>query len=174
MGSGSSSSYSGAGGSQPFAEKYHVVSKELRKDKLDPDIYSPQTGYFKNPTATIIDSESSLVLLEGKKANGRFTYVLDENGNIIVGKRSNPNNPTKRAPHPTLIGGKDPQVQVAGIITIKNGKISAVDNQSGHFRPNIQSMEKVDAALQKICNSTPHLFDKTSKWRKNNDTRRNN
>lgn len=29
MGSGSSSSYSGAGGSHPYANTYHVVSKEL-------------------------------------------------------------------------------------------------------------------------------------------------
>lgn len=31
-------------------------------------------------------------------------------GNIIFGKRINPNNPQKRAPHPTLIGGVDPKI----------------------------------------------------------------
>ena len=44
---------------------------------------------------------------------------MDENGNIIFGKRVNPNDSRKRAPHPTLIGGRDPQVQCAGIIEFK-------------------------------------------------------
>ena len=168
MGSGSSSSYSGAGGSQPYAESYHVVQKELSKDKQDSDIYNPKTGYFKNPTATSLDdaAHDKAVYMDGKKANGTYTYVMDKDGEIIFGKRSNPNDSSKRAPHPTLIGGKDPEVQVAGMITFKNGKISSVDNQSGHYRPNIQSMGKVDAALQKLCDSNPDLFDRNSKWRK--------
>jgi hypothetical protein len=91
---------------------------------------------------------------------------MDKEGNIIFGKRYNPNNPDKRAPHPTLLGGKDPQVQCAGIIVFRKGRILSVDNQSGHFRPDIKSLGKVDAALQKIYNNNPNLFDKDSKWRK--------
>lgn len=168
MGSGSGGIYSGAGGSQPYAESYHVIRQELSKDKQDPDIYNPNTGYFKNPTATSLDDavHDKSVYLDGKKANGTYTYLMDKNGEIIIGKRSNPNNSSKRAPHPTLIGGKNPEVQVAGMITFKNGKISDVDNQSGHYRPNIQSMGKVNAALQKLCDRNPNLFDKNSKWRK--------
>ena len=37
---------------------------------------------------------------------------------------------------------------------------------SGHYRPNIQSMGKVDSALQKLYESNPNLFHKDSKWRK--------
>lgn len=168
MGSGSSGSYSGAGGSQPYAETYHVVEKELSKDKKDPDIYNPRTGYFKNPTATNLENagKDGSVYIGGNKANGQYTYVMDQDGNIIFGKRSNPNDPSKRAPHPTLIGGKDPTVQNAGMITFRNGKIYSVNNNSGHFRPNIQSMGKVDSALQKLYESSPKLFHKDSKWRK--------
>ena len=168
MGSGSSGSYSGAGGSQPYAETYHVVSKELNKDKQDSDIYSKEHGYFKNPTATKLNdaADGNSVYLDGNKANGTYTYVMNQDGEIVFGKRSNPNDSSKRAPHPTLIGGKDPQVQAAGMITLKNGKIYSVDNQSGHFRPNIQSMSKVESALQKLYESNPSLFDKNSKWRK--------
>lgn len=168
MGSGSSSSYSGAGGSQPYANTYHVVSKELGKDKKDPDIYNPSTGYFKNPTATNLESaaKDNAIFIEGSKANGQYTYILDKNGEIIFGKRSNPNDSSKRSPHPTLIGGKDPVVQNAGMITFRNGKIYSVDNNSGHYRPNIQSMGKVDSALQRLYESNPSLFHKDSKWRK--------
>lgn len=168
MGSGSSSSYSGAGGSQPYANTYHVVEKELKKDKKDSDIYNPSTGYFKNPTAVSLGNatQDGSVYIGGNKANGRYTYVMDKNGDIILGKRSNPNNPSKRAPHPTLIGGKDPEVQSAGMITLKNGKIFSIDNHSGHYRPNIQSMGKIENALQRLYERNPKLFHKDSKWRK--------
>ena len=65
-----------------------------------------------------------------------------------------------------MIGGKDPQVQCAGIITFKDGKIFSIDNQSGHYRPNIKSMAKVEAFLDKLYKENPLLFYKTSKWRK--------
>ncbi len=48
----------------------------------------------------------------------------------------------------------------------KNGKIYSVDSQSGHFRPNIQSMGKVESALQQLYERNPNLFHKDSKWRK--------
>ena len=130
MGSGSGGPYSGThGGSQPYAERYHVIRKELNKDKRDPDIYSSTTGYFKNPTAqNLTDAMTpTRVVFEGKSAEGKMTYVMDKNGDIIFGKRANPNDARKRAPHPTLIGGKDPQVQCAGMITFHKGRILSAD-----------------------------------------------
>lgn len=169
MGSGSSGGYgSGGNGSQPYAPSYHVTSDMLKMDKKDPDIYNPNTGYFKNPTVTNLETaiDGNRFVFNGNRAEGTMTYVLDKNGNIIFGKRCNPNDGRKRAPHPTLIGGKDPQVQCAGMITFRKGRISSVDDRSGHFRPNSKSLEKVDAILQNICDNNPRLFDKNSKWRK--------
>lgn len=169
MGSGGNGSYSGTnGGSQPYAEMYHVVGNELNKDKEDHDIYNPKTGYFKNPSATNLENAITphRVVFDGKSANGTMTYVMDNNGNIIFGKRMNPNDKNKRAPHPTLIGGKDPQVKCAGMITFHNGRILSVDNQSGHYRPNKKSIDKVDEALKKLYDKYPDAFDKNSKWRK--------
>lgn len=170
MGSGSSSSYSGTiGGSQPYAESYHVVPEALGKDKKDPDIYDKKKGYFKNPTATDLETAihgDRIMFNSNKVAHGSMTYVPDQNGHIIFGKRLNPNKEGKHAPHPTLIGGKHPKVQCAGILTIHNGKICAIDNQNGHFKPNIKSMTKVDAIMRMLCKSSPKLFSPTSKWRK--------
>ena len=171
MGSGSSGLYSGTnGGSQPYAASYHVVGKELRKDKKDSDIYSSQTGYFKNPTATNLEDgirgNSIYYQDTNTKAHGLLTYVMTKNGDIVFGKRSNPNNSQGRSPHPTLVGGKNPEVQCAGMIRFKNGKIFSIDNQSGHFRPNIKSLEKVTAVLDELYRKNPLLFSKDSKWRK--------
>lgn len=170
MGSGYSGNYNGTkGGSQPYADSYHVYPSALNADKKDPDIYDPKTGYFKNPTAvTLQDSvKDNRVYVDGNKQLGQLTYVMDESGNIIIGKRQNPNNASKRCPHPTLIGGTDPKVQCAGIMTFDKGRILSVNTDSGHFRPNIKSLDKVNEALQKMCDRNPELFSPKSTWRKN-------
>ena len=169
MGSGSSGLYSGTNsGSQPYAEKYHVVKHELVKDKADPDIYNNDTGYFKNPTAAAIQNavQNDRIYIDGKRQDGKLTYVMNAKGDIVIGKRVNPNDGRKRAPHPTLIGGKDPQVQCAGMIEFKKGRIVSVDTNSGHYRPNIESLSKVKNALQELCNRNPDLFDPKSEWRR--------
>ena len=51
---------------------------------------------------------------------------------------------TDSLPHPTLIGGFEPKVQGAGIVTIQGEKIIKVDNASGHFRPDSSSLGKVE------------------------------
>ena len=173
MGSGYSAIYAGTGGgSQPYADSYSVVGAVRAIDKKDSDIYNSKTGYFKNPTATALDDavDGNRVIFNDKSANGTMTYVMDDKGNIIFGKRCNPNDGRKRAPHPTLIGGKDPQVQCAGMITFVGGKISQVNCQSGHYRPDSKSMDKVNAALQALCDKNPNLFTKDSVWRKNDGT----
>ena len=45
-------------------------------------------------------------------------------------------------------------------------RILSVDYKSAHYRPDIRSLAKVDAALQKLYNKNPNLFDKDSKWKK--------
>ncbi len=168
MGSGSSGRYSGThGGSQPYSDTYSVYSKMLDIDMKDPDIYG-KTGYFKNPTAVNLSDciDGDRLIFEGHRAEGCMTYVMDTEGNIIFGKRSNPNNSKKRAPHPTLIGGKKPLVQCAGMITFRKGKIFSVDNQSGHYRPDSKSLNKVISTLQTLCDINPNIFDKKSIWRK--------
>ena len=95
-----------------------------------------------------------------------MTYVLDTKGDMIVGKRVNPYNNTGKAPHPTLIGGKNPKVQCAGMITFRKGKIISINNDSGHFRPDIKSMKKVYKYLKKLNNKRPDLFSNKFDWGK--------
>jgi hypothetical protein len=53
-------------------------------------------------------------------------------------------------PHPTLIGGKDPQVLGAGMVVIKGGKIVKIDNHSGHFRPPRSSLRAAVKGFLKL------------------------
>ena len=155
MGSGSSGSYHGTkGGSQPYADSYHVVPSALNADKKDSDIYDPKTGYFKNPTAVTLEdaTKDNRIYVDGKKQGGKLTYVMDDDGNIIIGKRQNPNDSSKRCPHPTLIGGKNPSVQCAGIIEFDKGRILSVNTNSGHFKPNIKSLDKVKTSSKSLVN----------------------
>ena len=169
MGTGNYGPYTyNSGSSQLYTEYYRVVASELSKDKKDPDIYDVKKGYFENPTATILHEaiKNDTIYINGIKAHGEFTYVLDKSGNIIFGKRCNPNDSTKRSPHPTLIGGKNPEVQCAGMITFSQGKIVSINNRSGHFRPHEKSLEKVERVLDSLYKTNPLVFSKKSKWRK--------
>lgn len=151
MGSGISGSYNGTkGGSQPYAA-YHVYPKAMAADKKDPSIYNPQTGYFHNPTAVKLEDavQNNRIYVAGNRQEGKLTYVMDSADNIIIGVRSNPNNSNGRAPHPTLVGGKDPQVQCAGMMLFHKGRISSVDTDSGHFRPDSKSLSKVKGCIAK-------------------------
>ena len=80
--------------------------------------------------------------------------------NLYFTDSGNPNNSHSRAPHPTLIGGKDPLVQCAGMIRIEKGRIVWYNNDSGHFRPNAKSLATVDAAMEKLRKTHPEIFSK--------------
>ena len=92
-----------------------------------------------------------------KRTNTDMPYVIDMQGNIIVGKRNGNGKGGLATPHPTLIGGKDPQVQMAGMLHIQGGKIASYDNISGHFKPNPKSMPVADEAFGKLSSK---LFKK--------------
>lgn len=46
-------------------------------------------------------------------------------------------------------------------------KIFAVNNDSGHYRPNRQSLKLVKRILNRLYKTNKELFDEDSKWRKN-------
>ena len=97
-------------------------------------------SYIKNPSAkdiTTYVNNTNYLGTGGKKGalNGEYMYTIDTNNNIIIGNRVT-NQVVKKygLPHLTLLGGKNPQVQGAGIIEIRGGKIYKIDNASGHFQ----------------------------------------
>ena len=138
-------------GSQPYAPTYHV-EPDMHQQDIKNGVYH-DGQYDKNPTAqNLSDAIKGNYVVSKTFNDDKLTYVVDLDGNIIFGKR---NGNGKQAgslptPHPTLIGGKDPQVKVAGILKIRGGKIYSYDNQSGHFKPNIKSIETADEVFGQL------------------------
>ena len=90
---------------------------------------------------------------------------MNSEGEMLIGTRCNPNDPKKRSPHPTLIGGKNPKAKCAGLIIAKHGKIHDINNQSGHFKPALKSMEVyVYPYMHKLTKKHPNLFANPDKW----------
>ncbi len=146
------SSYSSSplnGNSQPYQVKYSVYAKMMKKD-IEHGIYNPKTGYSKNPTARYLDSMINGNYIKDKHYNKQMPYVITTDGLVIIGSRNgNGKTPSKTpTPHPTLIGGTDPKVKMAGIVDIRGGKIYSYNNQSGHYRPNQKSMKWADEAFK--------------------------
>ncbi len=97
--------------------------------------------YVKNPSAHNINDyiSKNSNYLGNKNMNGQYMYVVDTDGNIIIGTRYG-----QRMPHPTLIGGINPQVQAAGIIELRGGKIYSINNASGHYKPGNECLNVVE------------------------------
>ena len=111
-------------------------------------------SYIKNPTARNLSDSvtaSGKVRVDGQLANGQYMYVVDPSGNIVIGTRGG-----QRMPHPTLIGGSNPQVQAAGIVDIRGGKIYSVDNASGHFKPGNGSLQNAESAFGGLPSNSFH------------------
>ena len=150
MGSGISGNYIGTRPtetSQPYSSSYNVTSEMLQFD-INRGVYDGT--YEKNPTArNIYDAINGEYIISSKR-DKYLTYVIDMNDNIIVAERNGNGFNGKATPHPTLIGGKDPKVKMAGILHLNNGKIVGYDHMSGHYKPNIKSMDIAKKAFGKL------------------------
>lgn len=164
MGSGISGNYNGtylAEKSQPYAKSYSVTSEMLQFD-INRGVYNGT--YEKNPTARKIEDVINGEFIISENRNRYLTYVIDMDDNIIVAERNGNGFTGKATPHPTLIGGENPKVKMAGILYLDKGKITNYDNMSGHYKPNIKSMKVAKNAFDKLPD---YLFKGgKKKWKK--------
>ena len=150
----SGSSYSSSplnGMSQPYQEYYSVYPKMMKKD-IKNGVYNVfGGGYIKNPTAKTLDSIYDGNYIVGPNYNIDVPYVITMDGNVVIGRRNGfgRNDGALPTPHPTLVGGLEPKVKMAGMLTIRKGKILSYDDRSGHFRPNNKSIKWADEAFKK-------------------------
>jgi len=110
--------------------------------------------YIRNPTAqnlTDLVTDTGRLRIDGNLANGRYMYVVDQESSVVIGTRAG----SGRMPHPTLIGGENPQVLGAGMVDVRGGRIYSIDNASGHFKP---GPEALDAARNAFGQLPPSVF----------------
>lgn len=144
--------------SQPYAASYGVTKDMLELDK-ERGVYTKERGYSLNPTAINPKEnirDGIITNHEGKPMNGNYTYVVKEDGELVIAKRNGRGREGKATPHPTLIGDKDPKVKIAGMVTFQDGKIVKYDNESGHFKPNVKSMPEADKAFSDLPSTAFH------------------
>lgn len=132
-------------GSQPYADLYSVLEEAIISDIHD-GVYLKDLGYRQNPTATTLKEDDMHIV--SSTFTGYVTYVINEDSKIIFGRRNGAKD--FRTPHPSLIGGKDPKVKMAGMIIVKKGKIVSINNNSGHYRPNIQSLDMAKTVFNEL------------------------
>ena len=152
MGSGPTGPY---GKSQTYSKTYHV-EKSMHQQDIENGIF--HDGHYDiNPTAKFLKEMINGNYIGNKHTNLDLPYVITTSGDIIVGRRNGNGSKGLQTPHPTLIGGKDPKVAMAGMLHIHGGKIFSYDSNSGHFKPNIKSMSVANEAFSKL---SPILFKK--------------
>jgi RHS repeat-associated protein len=77
-----------------------------------------------------------LKMIGKTKASGEFDFVVTEKGDVLLGRK-----------HSYLSGGGD--VQAAGTLKIRNGRIVNIDNSSGHYMPNLEQSKNFKKVLSK-------------------------
>lgn len=151
MGSSYSNSYSGTKErSQPYKTYYHVIDS-MHKHDIETGAFK-DGEYLKNPTAQNIHNMIKDECIGNKSTNETFTYVITKDNQIIVGKRNGNGRGEGKipTPHPSLVGGADPKVKMAGLLYVESGKIVRYDDRSGHFKPNKKSMKVADEMFGKL------------------------
>ena len=87
-------------------------------------------------------------------AGVEIMWVLTSERGLVFGTR--PLN--IRRPHPTLVGGIDPEVISAGTIDVANNQILEIRDDSGHFRPGFPGLELALRAFNALPVDVFHPF----------------
>ncbi|WP_344931091.1 hypothetical protein, partial [Aquimarina addita] len=107
------------------------VQNTTRKNLADMNI-NAQSGKIRDANGNVLNTDN---------VNGEgLMYVIDESDNIIIGGRGG----TNSYPHPTLIGGVNPNVKSAGMIRFKDGRVLEINNNSGHFKPSNSVLQQAE------------------------------
>jgi hypothetical protein len=129
-------------------------------DRTVKPVWTAEGGYAKNPSARSLSAVLSNGKVGGGFKDGLFMYVVNEDGEVIVGarlgQRGNVQDRATGMPHPTLVGGKDPKVLAAGEVEIRAGRIYRVNNQSGHYQPTRGALRATAKAFMKLPTTAFH------------------
>ena len=83
---------------------------------------NPQSGKIR-------DVNENVMVTDNVNGEG-LMFAIDESGNIWIGGRGG----EISYPHPTLVGGVNPNVKCAGMIKFKDGRILEITNNNTPLR----------------------------------------
>jgi filamentous hemagglutinin len=131
---------------EPGTDEYMINTTRKSFDDIPTPPDKPATAKLDvNPqSGKIRDGNGNLMTTDNVNSEG-LMYVIDENGTIFIGGRGG----ERSFPHPTLIGGTNPNVKCAGMIRFKDGRILEITNHSGHFKPSAEAFEEAKAIFRK-------------------------
>lgn len=144
---------------------YEKGTYKVRESWIEPDKNSGilKNGvYLKNPTATTL---KEFILIndklhwplgsknENQVVKESFKFLIDENGNVILGLPEPYGKAGLHYFHPTLLGCENPEVITAGQIDFVNGKAVLINNVSGHFKPYSTTKILIKIAFENVPKS---------------------
>jgi hypothetical protein len=99
---------------------------------------------------SIIDNEFVFKGRYERKPNGKYTYIVDLDGNLIVSDLPGVH-------HSHLANGK--KVKAAGDVWFEDGQLVRIDNSSGHYKPTmLESMDVLCAINYELDNCEDIIF----------------
>jgi hypothetical protein len=87
-----------------------------------------------------VSPDKQLMTARGPLGDGKWIFVVNANGEMIADR------PVPSVVHHSSLAGGEP-VLMAGQIEITGGVLTRIDNQSGHFRPDVPAFKAFLAAL---------------------------
>ena len=88
----------------------------------------------------VVTPEGKLTFNDGTELHGDYIFVVNQRGELIAGEQQK-----GTFHHSSLAAGKP--VRVAGAMTVDNGTITYIDNQSGHYRPPVSAFKQFAGEL---------------------------
>jgi len=169
-----------AKGTNQNIDEMTLADFTLMMDAASPNLNDPRVYYVRTSeriSKYLIMCLNGVWYQNGVRVRGFFMYAMDKYGNLLVGPIESAGrfaDQTKRARldgvrynHSSLAAGAD--VICAGEIDFTNGKITEINNYSGHYAPDMKRLhdavvclvEEHEASLEgcllKIMDSSPDI-----------------
>lgn len=123
-----------------FSEKRKIIGTDVEVKHFTPEEQAEHTAYIvkKNGELRLYDFTGKLCDTSGKVSKGKensVAYAVTLDGKLVIHEHRDVDRHIDGYAyrHSTLGGGK--AILCSGLIKIKDGKITYIDNNSGHYKP---------------------------------------
>lgn len=101
-----------------------------------------KNGLLYDSRRELITTDESATEWLGNKFEHVYIYIMDKEGNFYIGRQV-----VNHFHHSSFFGGEP--IAAAGQIRVRNGKLTYIDNQSGHYTPNQELLAQALVSLRR-------------------------